>query len=185
MNRALFLDRDGTLNVDTGYLHSPVNTVLKPGAIELVRAANELDALVFIVTNQAGIGRGYYSEKDFFDFDSWFRSFFARFNARIDATYYCPDAPESNEATSVVRCRKPSPWMLLRAAEDFDVDPFKSVMVGDAESDSDAASTAGVGHFFRIGNDVAAGHMPLRSVVPELVRVWGMSQPKTAVNSDA
>ena len=145
-NKAIFFDRDGTLNVDVDYLYDPADFVWMEGAIEAIRWANEHGYLVIVVTNQSGIARGYYDEAAVHRLHDWMNAELARQGARIDAFYYCPHHPAGRVPayTRVCDCRKPAPGMLLRAIAEHDVDPAASLMIGDALRDITAAEKAGV-----------------------------------------
>ncbi|WP_042262215.1 D-glycero-beta-D-manno-heptose 1,7-bisphosphate 7-phosphatase [Paraburkholderia heleia] len=146
LKRALFLDRDGVVNVDIGYLHRAEDCVFVPGIFELVREAREAGYDVFVVTNQAGIARGYYSEETFAVFTKWMLEQFAAQGAPITQVYYCPHHPTAGigQYGVVCDCRKPAPGMLLKAAREHGIDLSRSVMVGDAITDMEAARAAGV-----------------------------------------
>jgi D-glycero-D-manno-heptose 1,7-bisphosphate phosphatase len=143
---AVFLDRDGVLNEDLGWVHAPEQWRWTPGAREAVRWLNDAGYLVIVVTNQAGIGRGYYSEAGFAAFTRWIDERLAEAGAHADAWYHCPHHP--TEALGDLRvacaCRKPAPGMLLNALRDWEIDIGRSVMVGDADDDLEAAAAAGV-----------------------------------------
>lgn len=145
--RALFLDRDGVINHDGGYVHTPEQTEWLPGIFDLVRLAHTAGYLPIVVTNQAGIGRGYYSEHDFLSYTDWVHGQFRRQRAPLLATYYCPHHPTAGVGVLKVECecRKPKPGMLLAAIERFEVDASRSVLVGDKYSDLEAGRSAGLG----------------------------------------
>jgi D-glycero-D-manno-heptose 1,7-bisphosphate phosphatase len=153
--KALFLDRDGVVNIDTGYLHTPDECVFIDGIFELVRAANRADYAVVLVTNQAGIGRGYFSAEQFLAFSDWMLGEFQKQGAQIDRVYHCPHHPEHGigELRQACGCRKPQPGMFLDACADLDLDMSHSLMIGDKLSDLDAASRAGVAHRFLLVPD--------------------------------
>jgi D-glycero-D-manno-heptose 1,7-bisphosphate phosphatase len=137
---ALFLDRDGVINVEVHRLHRPEDVVVIPGVAETIAKANGWNVPVVVITNQAGIGHGLYDE-------AAYRATNARIcevvaPARIDAFYHCPHTP--NDACD---CRKPLPGMLLRAAKELDLDLARSVFVGDKESDLEAGHAAGCRSF--------------------------------------
>ena len=146
-SRALFLDRDGVINHDSGYTSSAENFRFIEGIFDLCRAAKRLGYLLIVVTNQAGIGRGYYSEQDFLTLTEWMRERFEAEGAPVTDVFYCPYHPEHGvgryKKDSVYR--KPNPGMLLRAAEKHGLDLGRSIMIGDKDSDMQAASKAGVG----------------------------------------
>lgn len=145
-NKALFFDRDGTLNIDTHYLHDPADFVWVEGAVDAIRWANERGYLVIVVTNQSGIARGYYDEADVHRLHDWMNAELAVHGARIDAFYYCPHHTDGSVPayTKSCDCRKPAPGMLLRAIAEHDIDPAVSYLFGDAQSDVTAAANAGI-----------------------------------------
>ncbi len=147
MHRALFLDRDGVINVDHGYVHKRDLFEFMDGIFEVVRKARELKYFVFVVTNQAGIGRGYYSENDFIILTEWMKDQFIANGSSIDAVYFCPDHPVHGvgQYRNDSAMRKPGPGMLIKACEDFNIDMHNSIMVGDKWSDMEAGAAAGVG----------------------------------------
>lgn len=146
-NKALFLDRDGVINVERGYVHRRESFEFLPGIFELCLAAQELDYLLVVVTNQAGIARGYYSESDFNDLTEWMFGQFLEKGLRIARLYYCPYHPVFG--VGKYKCdspdRKPNPGMLLRAQCDLDLDLGASILIGDQVSDVEAGCAAGVG----------------------------------------
>lgn len=144
---ALFLDRDGVINVDHGYVHTPEKFEFVDGIFELVVAANRGGYLVVVVTNQAGIGRGYYSESDFHLLMSWMNAKFSEHGGVIDAVYFCPYHPEHGigEYRRESEFRKPAPGMLLQAHRELSIDMNRSIFVGDTLTDMAAGRAAGVG----------------------------------------
>ncbi len=144
---ALFLDRDGVINVDHAYVCNQENFEFIDGIFELCRFARQLGYLIFVVTNQAGIGRGYYTERDFLTLTEWMCGVFKTQGAVIDKVYFCPFHPEygvgryKRESTF----RKPGPGMILQAIEEFGIDIKRSVLVGDKGSDIAAGLAAGLG----------------------------------------
>ncbi len=156
---ALFLDRDGVLNEDRGYVHQWVDFRWIPGACEAVAAFNRAGWLVIVVTNQSGVGRGYYTEAQMQDLHDAMRADLAAAGGRIDAIYYAPHHPEA--AAEAYRhpdppLRKPNPGMILKALEEWPVDRAASVLVGDRESDLEAARRAGVRGLLFPGGDLGA-----------------------------
>ena len=143
---ALFLDRDGVINVDHGYTHRVADFEFVPGIFELVRLARGLGMRVVVVTNQAGIGRGRYTEADFATLTQWMCERFADAGAAIDRVYHCPTHPEGIGAYRVESfMRKPHPGMLLAARDELGLDMARSVLLGDKASDIQAGQAAGVG----------------------------------------
>ncbi len=155
MIRAAFLDRDGVINIDHAYVHRWEDFEFIDGVFEAARKLHEKGFSLFIVTNQSGIGRGYYTEEDFLTLDAKVREAFAKAGAPISGVYFCPHHPENAlpQYRCECRCRKPAPGMILQAAKDFDIDLQTSVMFGDKPSDMIAAKSAGVGHRCLLGTD--------------------------------
>jgi D-glycero-D-manno-heptose 1,7-bisphosphate phosphatase len=144
MNRAVFIDRDGTVNEEKEYLYQPDDFVFIPGAPQAIRRLNEAGFLVIIVTNQSGVARGYYTEEDVHLLHRHIAAQLELFGARVDAWYYCPHHPSGRGSYALpCRCRKPLPGMLLEAAGRFDIDLESSVMIGDKLVDVQAGTAAG------------------------------------------
>jgi D-glycero-D-manno-heptose 1,7-bisphosphate phosphatase len=143
---AAFLDRDGVLNVDHGYVHRLEQLDLIPGAAEAVRLLNQAGFLTIVVTNQSGVARGLYGEDDVKRFNDEVRRRLAAAGARIDAFYYCPHHPQGSIAgyALVCDCRKPKPGLLEQAARDFAIDRARSFMIGDKDDDREAAAAFGI-----------------------------------------
>jgi D-glycero-D-manno-heptose 1,7-bisphosphate phosphatase len=147
LERALFLDRDGVLNHEIGYLYRPEDVRWVEGILPLCRTAMELGYKLIVVTNQSGIARGMYSEADFHALMDWMRGELEREQVRLDGVYFCPYHPEHGvgEYRREHDDRKPGPGMLLRAAREHGLDLARSVLVGDRCSDVAAANAAGLG----------------------------------------
>jgi D-glycero-D-manno-heptose 1,7-bisphosphate phosphatase len=144
---AAFLDRDGVINYDDGYIGTIERFRFMPGAAAAIRRLNEAGYLVFIASNQAGIGRGLYGEDDFQSFMAWMKARFRDEGIEIAAVYHCPDHPTAGIGPYRREnpWRKPGPGMILQAAKDLDLDLAASWLVGDKLSDMEAAKAAGVG----------------------------------------
>lgn len=142
--RAVFLDRDGTLNEDPGYLGDADKVVLLPGVVEALNILkNRYNFLLIVISNQSGIARGLITESQVEAVNQKISDLLAVQGITIDAFYYCPSHPDfSSEEDS--RCRKPSPLMILQAAEEYNIDISKSFMIGDSVSDIQAGINAGV-----------------------------------------
>jgi D-glycero-D-manno-heptose 1,7-bisphosphate phosphatase len=140
-NKAVFLDRDGTLNVDKGYAHRIEDWEWLPGAVDAIAALKKAGFLVIVITNQAGIARGYYSGADVTRLHAWMNEELEKYGTRIDGFYYCPHHPEHG---GECECRKPRPGMLFQARQDFDIDFSRSWLIGDKASDIQASVAAGV-----------------------------------------
>lgn len=150
---ALFLDRDGVLNVDRGYVSRVEDFEWIDGAAKTVRTFNERNWYVFVVTNQSGIARGYYTEDDMTDLHAWMTEELGKQDARIDRIYHCPfhEAGEIERYRKDSFDRKPKPGMLLQAMADFPVKREASFLIGDKPTDIEAARAAGVGGFLFSG----------------------------------
>jgi D,D-heptose 1,7-bisphosphate phosphatase len=152
---AAFLDRDGVINVDSGYVHRPDLVEWIPGAPEAIRRLNELGYRVVVVTNQAGVAHGYYREEDIHSLHAWMQDQLAAKGAFIDAFYYSPYHPEGRieKYRQAHFDRKPEPGMILRAIADLHIDREGSFLIGDKETDIEAARRAGIrGLLFTCGN---------------------------------
>jgi D-glycero-D-manno-heptose 1,7-bisphosphate phosphatase len=157
-----FLDRDGVINEDRNYVHTPEEFAFTPGMPGAIRLLNDAGWLVIVITNQAGIGRGLYTEAEFAAFTGWIDERLAESGAHVDATYHCPHHPTAGvgEYLTACECRKPAPGMLLRAIAEWDPDVSRSFMIGDNTKDTEAASAADVrGVAYQGGNvrDLVAG----------------------------
>jgi D-glycero-D-manno-heptose 1,7-bisphosphate phosphatase len=146
-NKALFLDRDGVINLDHAYVCSPEMFHFQEGIFELCRDAQKLEYLLLVVTNQSGIARGYYSESQFLALTEWMVKKFDEEQIRIDHVYYAPYHPTDGigRYRTDSEDRKPKPGMFQRARSDFNLDMTSSVIIGDQLSDIRAADAAGVG----------------------------------------
>jgi D-glycero-D-manno-heptose 1,7-bisphosphate phosphatase len=157
--RGLFLDRDGVVNVEVGYLHRVEEVRFVEGIFSLCRTAMGLGYRLVVVTNQAGIARGYYTEEDFETLMGWMREALRAEGVELDAVYHCPFHPEHGvgKYKREHEDRKPGTGMLRRAVRDFGVELSESVMVGDRCSDVAAANSAGLRQAFLISGTEQAG----------------------------
>ncbi|OOF38451.1 D-glycero-beta-D-manno-heptose-1,7-bisphosphate 7-phosphatase [Rodentibacter rarus] len=145
MNKAIFLDRDGTLNIDYGYVHDIDHFKFIEGAIEALRALKSKGYLLVLVTNQSGIARGYFSEDQFLQLTEWMDWSLAEQDVDLDGIYYCPHHPDGkDEYKKNCDCRKPKSGMLLQAIKELKIDPAQSVMIGDKVDDIKAGIGAKV-----------------------------------------
>jgi len=147
--KALFLDRDGVINHEINYLYRREDVRWVEGIVPLCLTAQSLGYKLVVVTNQAGIARGYYTEQDFHDLMAWMRTELAARGVTLDAVYFSPYHPEGlGEYKREHPDRKPGPGMMLRAAADLDLDLGHSILVGDRCSDIGAANAAGLRQAF-------------------------------------
>lgn len=147
MRRALFLDRDGIINIDHGYVGRVQDFDEMPGIVDLMRAAADARYAIIVVTNQSGIARGYFDIEAYKALEQHIRHHFAAQGIELTDVYYCPHHPEGIVAEFAITCscRKPAPGLILQAAREHEIDLSQSILVGDKSSDIDAAVAAGVG----------------------------------------
>lgn len=142
MNKAIFLDRDGTINVDFGYVYKPEDLEFLPGAVEALRLFQELGFLLIIITNQSGIGRGYYTLEDAEAFNRAMSLKLKEQGIFLCDFFTCPHSPEED-----CNCRKPSPFMVMEAIKKHNIDPSASYMFGDKKSDVECGERSNVKSF--------------------------------------
>jgi D-glycero-D-manno-heptose 1,7-bisphosphate phosphatase len=144
-SRAIFIDRDGTINEDLGYIASPDDLIIYPWVAEAVRLVNNAGLKAVVVTNQAGVARGMYTEDDLRAIHDRMTGELRLQGARIDGVYYCPHHPEYGDERYRQRCecRKPQPGMLHAAAREHGIDLARSFVIGDKSSDINLAASAG------------------------------------------
>lgn len=152
VSRALFLDRDGVVNVDRHYVHRVEDFEFVPGIFELCRRAVTLGYRLVVVTNQAGIARGYYTEVDFERLTRWMVDAFGERGVTIDRVYHCPYHPTAGVGDYRRESfdRKPNPGMLLKARDELRLNLARSAFVGDQDTDMEAGRRAGVGTLIRL-----------------------------------
>jgi D-glycero-D-manno-heptose 1,7-bisphosphate phosphatase len=145
-HQALFLDRDGVINADYGYVYRADQVCFIEGIFELCRHAHSLGYLIIVVTNQAGIGRGYYTQSDFEKLMNWMKAVFVKEGCPITDVYWCPNHPTAGTGKykSDSFWRKPNPGMILAAAQKYKLDLAHSVLIGDKVSDISAGLSAGI-----------------------------------------
>ncbi|WP_109080764.1 D-glycero-beta-D-manno-heptose 1,7-bisphosphate 7-phosphatase [Aggregatibacter aphrophilus] len=160
MNKAVFLDRDGTLNIDYGYVHKIDDFHFIEGSIEALKKLKEMGYLLVLVTNQSGIARGYFTEQEFLQLTEWMDWSLADRGVDLDGIYYCPHHPEAKlaEFKQDCDCRKPKSGMLLQAIEELNIDPARSIMIGDKIEDLCAGQGAKIrtNILVRMGKEVTA-----------------------------
>lgn len=145
MHKAVFLDRDGTINVEKNYVHEKEDFEFIPGSIEAIGLLNSAGYKVFVITNQAGVARGYFHEKDVILLHKWMNSELKKHDAFIDEFLFCPHHETSGvgEYRCACGCRKPKPGMILDLIERYSIEPGSSYTIGDKESDLLAGKRAG------------------------------------------
>lgn len=144
--KALFLDRDGVVNINHDYVYRIENFEFIPAIFDVCKAAQAKGFKIIVVTNQSGIGRGFYTEKDFWQLTDWMVAEFLAQGITIEAVYFCPHHPTQalGHYQQDCSCRKPKPGMLLTAIKEFNINPAASLLLGDSQTDIQAAAAAGV-----------------------------------------
>jgi D-glycero-D-manno-heptose 1,7-bisphosphate phosphatase len=155
--KAAFVDRDGVITVDSGFLHRVADLVFLPGAIEGLQRLQAAHYLLVVITNQSGIARGFYTEADYLRLTGHMQQRLSAAGVQLSAVEYCPHLPDAQIARYRVDCdcRKPLPGMLRRAAAALNIDMASSVLVGDRAIDVQAGRSAGVGRCWLVRSGVA------------------------------
>ena len=145
VNRAVFLDRDGTINEDTGYIDDIRKFTLLSGVPRAVKLLNKARFKVIVVTNQSGVARGFFTEDTVREINTRMQQMLYQKSAIIDAVYFCPHHPEAGRwpYKRICDCRKPKPGLLKKAAREHNIDLFSSYMIGDDVRDIEAGYSAG------------------------------------------
>ena len=163
LRKGLFLDRDGVINIDHGYVCEISNFEFVVGIFDLARAACAAGYCLVVVTNQAGIGRGYYTEEQFEDISHWMCERFLKEGAPVEKIYFSPYHP--TEGLGVYKqdhpSRKPHPGMLLQAEKELGIDLKQSIMIGDKVSDLRAGILAGIGTNLLYGREPSVQALPV------------------------
>ncbi len=167
--KALFLDRDGVVNVEKEYLYKQEDFEFIDGIFELCQHYQEQGYMIFVVTNQSGIARGYYSEADFSKLTEWMIREFDKRDIKIEKVYHCPHHPKLSGECS---CRKPKPGMLLEAAREFDVDLANSIIIGDKERDIEAGLNAGLRETYLFDETAQVKESKATKIVNKLDEIW-------------
>ena len=147
MKRALFLDRDGVINKEICHLYRIEDFVFIEEIFKICHFYIDQGFIIIVITNQAGIAKGLYTEEDFQKLTVWMIAEFAKKKITIEKVYYCPHHPDY---TGICDCRKPNPGMIFQAQKDFDIDLGHSVLIGDKLSDIEAGLNAGIEHVYSI-----------------------------------
>ena len=173
-NPAIFLDRDGVINVDTGYVYLVDDFKFIDGVIDALLQLKQKGYLLVVVTNQSGIARGLFTEEQFMSLTEWMDWSLADRGVDLDGIYFCPHHPSegSDQYRKSCTCRKPGPDMLLDAVKHLDIDLTRSYMVGDKPSDMKAAINAGVAHEILVETGKAIteeGRALAEAIYPSLV----------------
>jgi D-glycero-D-manno-heptose 1,7-bisphosphate phosphatase len=159
MQKGVFLDRDGIVNVDRGYVHLKEDFVFCEGIFDLCRMLEDHGFKIFMITNQSGIARGYFTLNEFKALNDWMLGIFLEHGIHISKVYYCPHHPTEGKSEFRIdcRCRKPAPGMILQAGEEFNLNLKESILIGDGERDIEAGIRAGVGQVYWVSDNVSTG----------------------------
>lgn len=149
--KAAFLDRDGVINVDHAYVSRVEDFEFQEGISELLETLQNMGFVLFVVTNQSGIARGYYSLEDFLNLSEYMLSELEKRGVEIKEIAYCPHHPD---ITGECECRKPKPGMILDLASKYSIDLKNSILIGDKQSDIDAGKNAGVGKTYLVNQGI-------------------------------
>lgn len=169
MNKALFLDRDGVVNVEVNYLYKIEDFKFIDGIFDLCKYYQTLGYLIIIVTNQSGIARDYYTEEDFNFLSKWMIDKFKDNGITISQVYHCPHHPE---ITGNCDCRKPKPKMLFDAKKKFDLDLSKCLIVGDKERDIEAGLNAGLDETYLFDQSITITNSKATKIVNNFEQIW-------------
>ena len=169
MLKALFLDRDGVVNIEKDYLYKIEDFEFIDGIFELCRYYQDLGYVVIVVTNQSGIARDYYSENDFNILTSWMIKEFAKNLVEIKKVYHCPHHPD---ISGKCECRKPSAGMLFEAQKEFDIDLSNSLIIGDKERDIEAGLNAGLSETYLFDETNTIRSSKATKIVSKLKDIW-------------
>ena len=168
VKKAVFIDRDGVINEDFGYVFQPRDFRFIGGIFDFCHVAQSRGYLLIVVTNQAGIARGYYSEHDFRILNDWMLKEFETRGVHITHVYYCPYHPSLGigHYKRESEDRKPNPGMILRARDDYGIDLVQSLLIGDKDSDIEAGQAAGIGTLIAL-----KGKYPITEK-PSVIRIY-------------
>lgn len=146
MNKCLFLDRDGVINIDYGHVYKEKDFVFRKEIFDICQEAQYFNFKIIVITNQAGIGRGLYTENDFIIINNYMKEKFHAKGIDIDDVYFCPFHPTKGKGIYLKKSydRKPNPGLILKAEKDHNINLKNSIMIGDKETDKKAAKKAGI-----------------------------------------
>ena len=168
-SKALFLDRDGVVNIEKEYLYKIDEFEFIDGIIELCKHYESNGYKIFVVTNQSGIARGYYSEDDFNILTTWMIEEFLKHGVIIHKVYHCPHHPS---ISGECECRKPRPGMLLKADNEYEIDLSKSIIIGDKERDIEAGLHAGLIEAYLLDDSGLVKESKATKIVSKLDDIW-------------
>ncbi len=172
MNKALFLDRDGVINVEKDYLYKIEDFEFIDGIFDLCKYYEKLGFIIVVVTNQSGIARGFYTEDDFEILTSWMIDEFLKKDVVISKVYHCPHHTKISGECS---CRKPNPGMLLQASKDLDINLSESIIVGDKERDIEAGIAAGLNSTFLFDESNSVKISKANKIISKLKAIYDVN----------
>lgn len=173
MIKVAFLDRDGVINVDYGYVFKRDQFEFIDGLFTICRLLHDLSYELIVITNQSGIARGYYSEQDFLDLTAWMCEQFKKQGVPLLDVFYCPHHPEAaiSNYRQNCRCRKPSPGMIEQACEKYPIDLENSILIGDKISDMEAAKAAAIGKFYLLSQELVEEQLIVSARLDNLLQL--------------
>ncbi len=169
MQKVLFLDRDGVINVEKDYLYKIEDFEFIDGIIDLCKYYESNGYVILVVTNQSGIARNYYTQADFSLLTYWMIEKFASYGVSISQVYHCPHYPS---ISGECNCRKPKSGMLLEAAKHFDIDFKNSIIIGDKERDIEAGLNVGITESYLFNKDKTIKESKATRIVSKLDDIW-------------
>lgn len=172
MNRALFLDRDGVINIEKDYLYKIDDFEFIGGILQLCKYYQNLGFIIIAITNQSGIARKFYTEKDFNLLTQWMIKEFEINGVEIKKVYFCPHHPDISGECS---CRKPNPGMLIQASEEFNIDLKNSIIIGDKESDIEAGLNAGLSETYLFDESYTCQKSKATKIVKSLEEIYNVN----------
>jgi len=169
MQKALFLDRDGVINVEKNYLHKIEDFEFIDGVFNLCKHYERLGYIIIVITNQSGIARDFYNEDDFLSLTNWMNERFLQKGIHISEVYFCPHLPA---ISGECQCRKPNPGMILDAVDKFDIDVKHSVLIGDKERDIEAGLNAGIEENYIFDSNGSVKSSKAKRIIHKFSEIW-------------
>lgn len=169
MQKALFLDRDGVINVEKNYLYKIEDFEFMDDIFELCKYYESQGYIIIVITNQSGIARDFYSEDDFLTLTKWMNKRFLEEGTHISEVYFCPHLPA---ISGECQCRKPNPGMILDAVDKFDIDVKHSVLIGDKERDIEAGLNAGIEENYLFDSNGSVKSSKAKRIIHKFSEIW-------------
>lgn len=169
MQKALFLDRDGVINVEKNYLYKIEDFEFMDDIFELCKYYESQGYIIIVITNQSGIARDFYSEDDFLTLTKWMNKRFLEDGTHISEVYFCPHLPA---ISGECQCRKPNPGMILDAVDKFDIDVKHSVLIGDKERDIEAGLNAGIEENYLFDSNGSVKSSKAKRIIHKFSEIW-------------